>query len=117
MDPTTLIQTSYGTVPLASVLHAYEQKKKHSAIQSLKQKTPEGKAYSRLKAKEYYQRHKDKVLAKRAARYETDAETLKTRCREYYHTHTEECKDRMKRWKEKKAGRVAEGGPEAAPEN
>lgn len=59
-------------------------------------KTDEGKAYNRMKAKEYYLRNKDKVLEKRAKRYDEDKETLLNRAKEYYKIHAEDINARAR---------------------
>jgi hypothetical protein len=96
----TLIQTNYGTVPLTALLHAYEKRKQYEAAKLVASKTPEGRAYNRQKAKEYYERNRDKVLAKRALQYETNHDVLLNRSKEYYHAHNEVCKERMRKRRE-----------------
>lgn len=96
MDFNTPVQTAYGQVPLQKLLDAFEKKKQYEQNKLEWMKTDAGREYNRQKAREYYQRHKEQVLAKRAARYETDKETLLTRAKEYYALHTEECKEKNK---------------------
>lgn len=96
MDYNTPVQTAYGEVPLQKLLDAFEKTKQWQENKKVWLKTEAGKEYNRQKAKEYYQRHKDQVLAKRAIRYETDKDTLLTRAKEYYALHTEECKQKNK---------------------
>lgn len=91
MDLTTPVQTSNGEVPLQKLLEAYEKKKLYDRRKSEWAQTDAGKEYNRQKAKQYYDRHKAEVLAKRSIRYETDRETLLTRAKEYYALHSEEC--------------------------
>lgn len=104
MDFTTPVQTSYGQVPLQVLLHAFEKKKQYENNKKEWLKTDAGKEYQRKKAKEYYERHREEVLAKRAARYEKDHEELLTRSKEYYHTHSEECRERNRLYREQKRG-------------
>ena len=63
-------------------------------------KTDAGKEYNRLKAKEYYNRNKNKILEKRAKRYEEDRDTLLTRAKEYYAEHSDEIKQKRELKKE-----------------
>lgn len=104
MEPTTLIPTSYGSVPLTALLHAFEKRKQYQANKLEAMKTPEGRAYNRMKAKEYYERNREKVLAKRAIEYQANHDKLLTRANEYYHSHNEECRERNRKYRESKRG-------------
>ncbi len=77
-------------VTLERVLKVFNDYKRRNEVRAEWFKTEEGKAYNRQKAKEYYLRHKDKVLEKRAKRYEEDKETLLERAKEYYKNHADE---------------------------
>jgi len=72
MDPKVLIKTSYGEVSLETLVKVYETSRKHSQKRDDWFKTDEGRAYQRQKAKAYYERNKEKVLAKRAEAYQDD---------------------------------------------
>jgi len=52
-------------VSMEQVIKVYNDYKRRNAARTEWFKTDEGKAYNRQKAKEYYARHKDKVLEKR----------------------------------------------------
>ena len=104
MDFKTPVQTSYGEVPLQTLLDAFEKKKQYEQAKKEWLKTDAGKEYQRKKAKDYYNRHRDQVLAKRAARYEKDSETLINRAKEYYAAHSEECKEKNKQRRLRKQG-------------
>ena len=75
---------------MEQVLKVFNDYKRRNAERSEWFKTEEGKAYNRQKAKEYYLRHKEKVLEKRAKRYEEDRDTLLNRAKEYYANHADE---------------------------
>lgn len=77
-------------VTMEQVLKVFNDYKRRNAERSEWFKTEEGKAYNRQKAKEYYLRHKEKVLEKRAKRYEEDRDTLLNRAKEYYANHADE---------------------------
>lgn len=106
MDLTTPVQTSYGQVPLQELLNAYEKKKLYEKNKAEWFKTDEGKAYNRQKSKEYYQRHREDVLLKRAARYEVDHDELLNRAKQYYATHNEEILEKNKRKREAKQQKI-----------
>ena len=97
------IQTAYGEVSLQTLLNAFEKKKQYEETKKEWLKTDAGKEYQRKKAKQYYEKHREEVLAKRAARYEKDHDELLNRAKEYYHTHTEKCKERNRKYREKAA--------------
>ena len=103
----TKIQTAYGEVPLQALLDAYEKKKQYEQNKKEWLKTEAGKEYQRKKAKEYYEKNRDKVLAKRAARYEKDHDELLNRVKNYYQAHSEECRERNRQYREK----IAQGRP------
>lgn len=77
-------------VTMEQVLKVFNDYKRRNAVRTEWFKTDEGKAYNRQKAKEYYLRHKDKVLEKRAKRYEEDRDTLLNRAKDYYKNHSDE---------------------------
>jgi hypothetical protein len=85
-----VVNTTYGQVPLDELVKAYEQKKKSNDAKLEWYKTEEGKQYNRKKAKEYYERNKEKVLAKAAERYKADPEKHLNRIREYQAKKKEE---------------------------
>lgn len=101
MDLKAEIPTAYGNVPLEDILRAYEKTKEWAENKKAWLKTEAGKEYNRQKSKEYYERHKGKILEKRATRYETDKDTLLNRAKEYYSLHTEEIKEKNKERKQK----------------
>ena len=100
MDTTNQVYTTaYGEATFQDLLAAFEKKKQHEANKKEWLKTEAGREYNRRKSKEYYNRHRDQVLAKRSARYETDKDTLIERAKQYYALHSEECieKNRLRR--------------------
>ena len=102
MDLTTPVQTSYGQVSLQVLLDTFEKQKLYQQNKKEWLKTEEGKAYNRQKAKQFYERHRDAVLAKRAERYEKEHDLLLNRAKEYYALHTEEVKEKNRKRKEAK---------------
>lgn len=86
-------------VDVEAVMKVYNAYKRRNAERSEWYKTEEGKEYNRQKAREYYLRHKDLILEKRAKRYEEDRNTLLDRAKEYYKVNAEEinAKARAKR--------------------
>lgn len=100
------IQTAYGEVPLQALLNAYEKKKQYEANKKNWLKTDAGREYNRQKAKEYYDKHKDQILAKRASRYETDKELLIERAKQYYSLHSEECIEKNRQRREAKKEKI-----------
>jgi hypothetical protein len=86
------VKTQFGEVALAELVRAYEQKKQKINERNEWFKTDAGKEYNRMKAKQYYERNKEKVLAKRMERYDKDGETLRNRSLEYYHKNSEAIK-------------------------
>lgn len=86
-------------VSLEQVMKVYNDYKRRNEERSKWFQTEEGKAYNRMKAKEYYSRNKDKISEKRAKRYEEEREVLLERAKEYYKNHSEEvnAKARAKR--------------------
>lgn len=100
----TPVVTQFGEVPLAKLIAAYEQKKRSLQERNEWFKTDAGKEYNRMKAKQYYERNKEKILAKRAVRYEAEGETLRTRANEYYHKNSEAIKKKNKDKKLEVAG-------------
>lgn len=66
-------QTDYGTVKAAELIRVYGLWKKMIDKQVEKRnafnQTEEGKQKNRSRAKDYYQRHKEEILAKRKAKY------------------------------------------------
>lgn len=101
MDSNTPVQTAYGQVPFQKLLDAFEKKKQYEQNKKEWLQTDAGKEYQRKKAKEYYERHREEVLAKRAARYKVEHEELLNRAKEYYHSHNEECRERNRKYREK----------------
>jgi len=66
--------TSFGEVPIDVLVKRYENEKKRAAKKYERRLTflqsDEGKEWNREKAKAYYERNREKVLAKRKAAYE-----------------------------------------------
>jgi hypothetical protein len=86
------VKTQFGEVPLADLVRAYEQKKQKLHERAEWFKTDAGREYNRMKAKQYYDKNKEKILAKRTERYDKDGETLRNRSLEYYHKNSEAIK-------------------------
>jgi hypothetical protein len=72
MDTKVLVKTAYGDIALETLVQVYETSRRHNEKRGEWFKTEEGKAYQRQKAKEYYERNKDKVLQKRAEAYQDE---------------------------------------------
>lgn len=104
----TPVQTAHGQVTLEEILKTFNKAKQYELNKSEWLKTDEGKEYNRNKSKEYYERHKDKVLEKRAKRYEQDKDTLLTRAKEYYALHSEEVLEKNKAKRKQKRELKAE---------
>jgi hypothetical protein len=82
---TEVQDTTAQTIPPMEVLmRLYESRQKAYAKKKEWLKTDAGKEYQRKKAKEYYYKHRDAVLAKRAERYERDGAILNERVKEAY---------------------------------
>jgi hypothetical protein len=96
MESNTPVTTQFGNVPLSALILAYEQKKQKIQVRNEWFKTDAGKEYNRMKAKQYYDKHKETVLAKRAVRYEAEGDALRTRANEYYHRNSETIKKKNK---------------------
>ena len=71
MEPT--VATQYGDVPLEKLIHHYavyrEQEKKKAEKRNEFNQTEEGKELNRSRAKSYYERNRELILAKRKAKY------------------------------------------------
>ena len=89
-------------VTMEKLLHIYNNYQKRNEARNEWFKTDEGKAYNRMKAKEYYLRHKEAILEKRAKRYEEDKDTLLTRAKEYYANHADEINAKIRAKREAK---------------
>lgn len=89
-------------ITLDKLLHVYNNYQRRNEARNEWFKTEEGKAYNRLKAKEYYLRHKQTILEKRAKRYETDRDTLLNRAKDYYANHADEINMKNKTKREAK---------------
>lgn len=67
------VTTSFGDVPLEKLVKHYEAEKKREQKKAEKRleflQTDAGKEWNRSKAKAYYERNREKVLAKRKAIY------------------------------------------------
>lgn len=98
-DTPLVFTTAYGEASIQDLLQAYEKKKQYENNKKEWMKTEAGREYNRKKAKQYYDKHKEQILAKRSARYETDKDVLIERAKQYYALHTEECieKNRIRR--------------------
>ena len=108
MQSDSPVQTAFGEVPLEELRKAYEQKMQYAITKLEWLKTEEGKAYNRKKSKEYYERHKQTILDKRANRYEKDKDTLLNRAKEYYLLHSEEINEKNKQKRKQKKIEIAE---------
>jgi hypothetical protein len=68
------VQTDYGEQPLDEVIRCYHLWKamiaRSTEIKHQINQTDEGKVQNRMRAKAYYERHKDEIIAKRKAAYE-----------------------------------------------
>ena len=72
MDSNVLVKTAYGNIALETLVQVYETSRRQNEKRGEWFKTEEGKAYQRKKAKEYYERNRDKVLVKRAEAYQDE---------------------------------------------
>ena len=100
---TTATQLPEG-VKLEDLLRLYEREKRYKDAKKAFYASDEGKEYARQKAKLFYQRHKEQILAKRKERYDNDdAFVLLNRAKQYYAEHAEEIneKNRERRKKQK----------------
>lgn len=88
--------TNYGDATLPELLMAFEISQKRKEAKKAWLQTDEGKEYNRIKAKEYYNRHKETVLEKRKERYEKDAPLLNERSMTYYTNNKEKILHRLK---------------------
>ena len=77
-------------VNMESVAKCWERYCKNNEARKAWLKTDAGREWSRKKAKEYYDKHRDEVLAKRAERYEKDKDILLNRAKDYYSKHSDE---------------------------
>jgi|LakMenEpi03Aug12_release.lakeMendotaPanAssembly.Ray.scaffolds.fasta_scaffold536640_2 hypothetical protein len=96
----TPVHTQFGEVPLADLVRAYEQKKQKINERNEWFKTDAGREYNRMKAKQYYDKNKEKILEKRMERYDKDGEALRKRSLEYYHKNSEVIKKKNKERRE-----------------
>jgi hypothetical protein len=92
----TVFTTNYGEATLPELLKAFEMSQRQKEAKKAWLQTDEGKEYNRIKAKEYYKRHKDVVLEKRKERYEKDAPLLNERSMTYYTNNKEKILNRLK---------------------
>jgi|CryBogDrversion2_2_1035213.scaffolds.fasta_scaffold00654_4 hypothetical protein len=76
-------------VSMDKLLHLYDLHKRNTDRRKAYLETEAGKEYNRLKAKEYYTRHKSEVLLKRKAEHEEKKETHNARALAYYHANRE----------------------------
>jgi len=83
-------------VKLEDLLRLYEREQRYKENKKAFYASDEGKEYNRQKAKLFYQRHKEEILAKRKTRYETDSETLLNRAKAYYALHSDEINEKNK---------------------
>ena len=67
------VATSFGEIPLEKLVKHYEAEKKREQKKAEKRleylQTDEGKQWNRNRSKQYYEKHKAQVLAKRKAKY------------------------------------------------
>lgn len=75
---------------MESLVKCWERYQKSNQAKKAWLKTDAGREWSRAKAKEYYARHREEVLAKRAERYAKDRETILERSKDYYAKHSDE---------------------------
>ena len=61
-------------VTIEKVMQLLENEKKAKERHAKYLQTPAGKEHNRQKAQQYYEKHKEEVLAKRKARYEENPE-------------------------------------------
>lgn len=85
----TQVQLPEG-VTLEHLVQMYTKQKEHLKKRKEWFKTEEGREYNRMKAAVYYDRNKDKVLAKAKARYEEDKEAHNARSLASYYKRKEE---------------------------
>jgi len=73
------VQTDYGEQPLDEVIRCYHLWKamiaRGTQIQNRINQTDEGKVQNRMRAKAYYELHKDEILATRKAAYQAKKST------------------------------------------
>ena len=77
-------------VNMEAVVKCWERYQKHNEAKKAWLKTEAGKEWSRNKARDYYARHREEVLAKRAERYANDRDTLLNRAKDYYVKNADE---------------------------
>jgi hypothetical protein len=77
-------------VSLEYLVQMYTKQKEHLAKRKEWFKTPEGMEYNRMKSAVYYDRNKEKVLAKAKTRYEQDKEAHNARSLASYYKKKEE---------------------------
>lgn len=79
------VKTQFGEVEIPVLIEYFEKMKLRSKERSEWMRTEEGKQYNRLKAKEFYQRNRDKILEQRKNMYEERGELINQRNKAYYH--------------------------------
>lgn len=79
------VRTQFGEVEIPVLIEYFEKMKSRAKARNEWMKTEEGKEYNRLKAKEFYERNKERILEKRKHMYEEKGEEINTRNKAYYH--------------------------------
>jgi hypothetical protein len=102
MELSTLIKTSYGEVPLSTLISSYEQRKDWDKKKLEWLQTEEGKQYNRQNAKNYYEQHKEEILKKRADKYEQNREELLAKNKKYYADNKEKRKLKQAEYRKRK---------------
>ena len=90
------ITTPYGDIPVSRLVTAFAATQRHAERKREWLQTDEGKAYNRQKAKEYYERNKEKVLEKRTQQYATRKDVINERSKNYYRAHRDEIIEKNK---------------------
>ena len=70
----TKFQTEFGEATYHDMRRAFENEKRRNERRKAYFQTEAGKEYNRQKAKNFYQRHRDEILAKRKEQYQTKKE-------------------------------------------
>ncbi len=92
----TTFQTEHGEAKWDDLMKAYAEVQRRKQSRKLYLQSEKGKEYNRLKAKTFYERHKDEILEKRKNTYETNKDVILSRSKAYYETHKEQIKEKQK---------------------
>lgn len=79
------VETEFGQVNIPVLIRMYENQRRHLIERNEWRKTEAGKEYNRKKAKEFYERNKEQILAKRKALYEVKGDEINAKNLAYYH--------------------------------